>query len=165
LRKILLAGTKAPSAVNSQPWEFIVVEDQNIIEKLAEIKYRQSLENPPQIAGDSPDKNEQHALAQKRSFQNAAIVAICHKVEWERSVWLCIENIALAAVSEGLGSGIVLYWGDTRKEAEKVLGLPEEYELTALLKIGVPAEEGYPRDRNPYNPRRPEFSWLHKNRF
>jgi nitroreductase len=164
LRKIILAGTKAPSAVNRQPWEFIIVKDQDIIDQLSEIKREQTRKSPPKTA-KGVDAVESIANAQKNSFRNASIVAVCHIVEWERSVWLCIENMSLAAVAEGLGSGIVLYWGEGKKEAEKTLGLPEGYELTALLKIGQPAEEGYPREKNPYAPRRPEFSWLHMDRF
>ena len=51
--------------------------------------------------------------------------------------------------------------------AGELLGLPVNYELTALMKFGEPGEEeGYTRDKNPGRPgRRPEFSWLHKNRF
>jgi hypothetical protein len=33
------------------------------------------------------------------------------------------------------------------------------YELTCVLKVGVPGEEGSPRKR------RLESSWLHKNKF
>lgn len=165
LKKIILAGTKAPSAVNSQPWEFIIVGDKKTFNQLSEIKYKQNLGNPPKRVEGDPEAVKKLAQAQKDSFRNASIVAVCHKVEWERSVWMCIENMSLAAIAEGLGSGIVLYWGEGQKEAGKVLGLPEDYEVTALLKIGVPGEEGYPRDKNPYAPRRPEFSWLHKDRF
>ena len=43
LRKIILAGTKAPSGSNVQPWEFIVIEDPKVIEQLAEYKYQQTL--------------------------------------------------------------------------------------------------------------------------
>jgi hypothetical protein len=46
-----------------------------------------------------------------------------------------------------------------------MLGIPEGYELTTLVKFGEPGEEGFPRDQNPSGPRRPEFSWLHKDRF
>ena len=165
LKKIILAGTESPSAVNRQPWEFIIVEDEKIIDQLSEIKYRQTKGNPPERVKGDPDAIETLARSQKDSFRNAAIVAVCHLAEWERSVWMCIENISLAAVAEGLGTGIVLYWDEGQKEAGRALGLPEDYEVTAILKIGVPGEEGHPRDRNPYMPRRPEFSWLHKNRF
>lgn len=164
LRKIILAGTKAPSAVNSQPWEFIIIKDQKIIDQLSGIKYQQTRKDPPRNVEES-DAVEKIALAQKESFKNASVVAVCNKAEWERSVWLCIENMLLAAVAEGLGSGIVLYWGEGEKDAEKILGLPEGYELTAIVKIGEPGEEGFPRDKNPYAPRRPKFSWLHIDRF
>ncbi len=107
----------------------------------------------------SPDKGL------KDSFTNASIVAVCHLKEWERSVWMCIENMALAAVGEGLGSGIVLYWAEGLEEAGRTLGLPDDYEVTAVLKIGVPGEEEYPRDKNPYHPRREDYSWLHRDRF
>ncbi|MGD9031988.1 MAG: nitroreductase family protein [Desulfobacteraceae bacterium] len=164
LRKIILTGTKAPSAVNRQPWEFIIVKNQEIIDQLSEIKRQQTLKDPPKTAKGA-DAVERIANSQNKSFRNASIVAVCNIVEWERSVWLCIENISLAAVAEGLGSGIVLYWGEGKKEAERALGLPQGYELTAILKIGEPGEEGYPREKNPYAPRRPEFSWLHIDRF
>jgi nitroreductase len=165
LRKIMQAGTKAPSAVNRQPWEFILVEDKVTIDQLSDIKYRQTKSHPPQKVEGDPAAVEKLAQAQKDSFYNTSIVVVCHMVEWERSVWMCIENMSLAATAEGLGSGIVLYWGEGQKEVGSVLGLPEEYEVTALLKIGVPGEEGYSRDKNPYYPRRPEFSWLHHDRF
>ena len=164
LRRIILAGTKAPSALNRQPWEFIIVEDPSTIDQLADLKYQLTLKTPV----SSPEKKkklEKRGMAQKESFRNASIVAVCNKVEWERSLWLCIENISLAAVAEGLGTGIVLYWEEEKASVEKLLGLTAEYELTAVLKIGVPAEEGYSRDKNLFGPRRPDFSWLHKDRF
>src|SRR4030042_365009 len=40
LRRILLAGSKAPSAGNRQSWEFVVIDDPKIIGPLAEIKYQ-----------------------------------------------------------------------------------------------------------------------------
>jgi nitroreductase len=165
LKKIMLAGTKAPSAVNRQPWEFVLVEDQKIIEQLAQIKCDLSKKNPPERVKDDPAAVEKLAQAQKDSFRNASIVAVCHLVDWERSVWMCMENMSLAAVAEGLGSGIVMYWGEGQKAAGKVLGLPKNYEVTAVLKIGVPGEEGYPRENNPYAKRRPEFGWLHTDQF
>jgi len=165
LRKIILAGTKAPSAVNRQPWEFVIVEDQSMIDQLAELKYQLNRKEDPDRGPLTDEQREKGALRQKIYFRNTSVVAVCNEVGWERSVWLCIENMSLAAVAEGLGSCIVLFWGEEKKKAETLLGLPEKYELTALLKIGVPGEKVFARDKNPRGPRRPEFSWLHKNRF
>ena len=73
--------------------------------------------------------------------------------------WLAVENMSLAAVAEGLGSNIISYWEAAKKEVEKILGLPADYELTCVLKFGVPGEEVPPPKR------RDELSWLHKNQF
>jgi len=51
LKKITLAGTKAPSAGNCQPWEFIIVDDQKIIDQLAELKYQQNRRLSPSRDG------------------------------------------------------------------------------------------------------------------
>ena len=164
LRKIILAGTKAPSAANRQPWEFIIVDDQKIIDQLAELKYQQNRRIPPQ-EGEGQGEVEKKALHQKRSFQSASIVAVCNQAGQAPGVWLCMENMSLAAVADGVGSVIVSYRDEYKEEVEKTLGIPEGYELTALMKFGVPGEEGFPRDKNPSAPRRSEFSWLHKNKF
>ena len=158
LKKIILAGSRAPSAGNSQPWEFIIVDDQKMIDQMAEQKYRLSLTMPPR-AGEGPDQVRERALGQKKSFENASAVAVCYQTGHTASAWLCIENMSLAAVSDGLGSGIVVFWGEQEKEIKKILGIPEDHELAAVLKIGEPGEIASPP------PKRPEFSWLHRNRF
>jgi nitroreductase len=158
LRKIISAGAKAPSGGNSQPWEFIIVDDPAIVEQLAELKYQLNRKFRPR-KGEGRKEVEQRALNQKKSFQNASVVAVCCESEGEPSAWLCIENMSLAAVAEGLGSGIVAYWDRKKRKGEKILGLPKDYELVAVMKIGMPEKEAAPPSR------RPEFSWLHKNRF
>ena len=164
IKKIILAGTKAPSGGNSQPWEFIMVDDQKAIDQLAELKFQLNQTMSPK-GGEGQKEVDARALKQKQSFRNASVVAVCCQSGASSGAWLCIENMSLAAVAEGLGSGIVTYWGKQKEEAEKLLGLPSGYELTAVLKVGVPGEEGFPREKNPSRPRRPDFSWLHKNQF
>jgi len=158
VRGLLLAGSKAPSGGNRQPWEFIIIDDQKIIDQLGEIKYQLNRQFTPQEEETQKDV-EDRALFQKKSFENASIVAVCCESKQSANGWLCIENISLAAVADGLGTGIVSYWNEGKNQAEKLLGLPKDYQLVCVLKIGVPGEEGTPRKR------RPEFSWLHRNRF
>ena len=43
IRKIIIAGTRSISAENSQPWEFIIVDDTQLIEQIAEHKYQLNL--------------------------------------------------------------------------------------------------------------------------
>jgi nitroreductase len=158
LRKIILAGTKAPSGGNRQPWEFVIVDDQGIIDRIAEIKYQQNRTIAPG-EGETQKEVDTRALRQKESFDNASIVVVCNKVGESPSAWLCIENMCLVTFAEGLGSVITGFWEEYQEEVERTIGVPEGYELAGVIKIGVPAEDGSPPQR------RPEFSWLHKNRF
>jgi len=164
LRKIILAGTKAPSGRNTQPWEFVIIEDQSLIDDIANIKYELTLKLAP-VDGTDRDKFIKMATAQKDSFRNASVLAVVHKEGGDAGAWLCIENISLAAVAEGLGSGIVFYAPEEKAMITELLDFPGGYDLTAVLKIGVAGEQGYQREKNPYAPRRTEFSWLHKNRY
>jgi nitroreductase len=164
LKRIILAGTKAPSGMNAQPWEFVIVEDQSLIDDMADIKYRMTMNLAPKD-GAEIDRYKRMAQDQRDSFRNASILAICHREGGEASSWLCMENIMLAAVAEGLGSGIVFYAHEEKAMVIELLGFPGGYDLAAVLKIGVAGHEGFPRENSPYGPRRPEFSWLHRNSF
>lgn len=160
IKKIVQAGTKAPSGRNTQPWEFVHIEDAELIEQVAQIKYDITINMDP----SNPD-SQKHATAQKNSFQNASVLAICYQPMGEASTWLAIENICLAAVAEGLGSSIAFYAGEPKEQVADLLGLPVGFGLTCILKVGVPGEEGCDRNNNPIGARRPEFSWLHKNKY
>ena len=158
LRKIILAGSKAPSAGNRQSWEFIMIDDLKIIDQLGEIKYQLNRKFSPG-PGETQKEVEERALNQKKWFQNASVIAVCTRSGDVGTGWLAVENMSLAAVAERLNSNIITYWDEEKKEVEKILGLREDYELTCVLKIGVAEVEVTPPKR------RPEFSWLHKNKF
>ena len=158
LRKVILAGSKAPSAGNRQSWEFIMIDDLKIIDQLGEIKYQLNRKFSPG-PGETQKEVEERALNQKKWFQNASVIAVCTRSGDVGTGWLAVENMSLAAVAEGLNSNIITYWDEGKKEVEKILGLREDYELTCVLKIGVAEVEVTPPKR------RPEFSWLHKNKF
>ena len=158
LRKVILAGSKAPSAGNRQSWEFIMIDDLEIIDQLGEIKYQLNKKFSPG-PGETQKEVEERALNQKKWFQNSSVVAICTRSGDVGTGWLAVENMSLAAVAEELNSNIITYWDEGKKEVEKILGLREDYELTCVLKIGVAEVEVTPPKR------RPEFSWLHKNKF
>ncbi|MDI7261593.1 MAG: nitroreductase family protein [Thermodesulfobacteriota bacterium] len=158
LRKIILAGSKAPSAGNRQSWEFIVIDDPKTIDQLGEIKYQLNRKFSPG-PGETQRDVEDRALNQKKWFQNASVVAVCTRSGDFGTGWLAVGNMSLAATAAGLGSNIISYWDEGKKEVEKILGLPLDYELTCVMKFGVPeGEVALPK-------KRPEFSWLHKNKF
>ena len=72
IMRIIAAGTKAPSGTNQQRWEFIIVDDPALIEKISERKYVLNRGNKPRgEAAESPEK-EKGAQMQKESFANAS---------------------------------------------------------------------------------------------
>lgn len=158
LRKLLAAGAKAPSTRNKQSWEFILVEDRRRVDQIAELKYQYNRKFSPG-PGESQQEVEARARNQQKWFQNASVVAVCTQGGDVASAWLAVENISLAAVAEGLGSGIIGFGGEEKKAVETLLGLPAGYELTCVLKVGVP-EGAVTKPAM-----RPEFSWLHTNTF
>jgi nitroreductase len=158
LRKLLAMGAKAPSTRNKQSWEFILVEDRKRVDQIAELKYQYNRKFAPG-PGETQQAVEERARNQQKWFQHASVVAVCTQGGDVASAWLAVENISLAAVAEGLGSGIIGFGGEEKKAVETLLGLPAGYELTCILKVGVP--EG-PVTKPAM---RAEFSWLHTNTF
>jgi len=186
LKKLLLAGVKAPSGSNVQPWEFILIDDLNIIKQIAELKYQQTLkmridqlvlENPGLIAQfytkTGKPLSTERVSQQKDNYLHSTVVAVCNKkghgvgrkpwmnIENIASTWMCIENISLAATAEGLGTQISIFREEHKIAVEKLLNIPEEYELTTILLIGEIGEE--PDEKR--DSIRTDYSWLHKNTF
>jgi nitroreductase len=193
LSRIIVAGTKAPSGSNVQPWEFIILDDPEIIEKVAEHKYQQTLKmaidemilaDPriiEQICQQTLDNpvSLKRARIQKDTYQNSTVIAVCNKkwhgmgrkpwmnIENIASTWMCIQNMQLAATADGFGILTSIFREEHKVAVEKLLSIPEEYELATMVLIGVKKEciarqeiLGERRARV-----RPTFTWLHRNRF
>jgi nitroreductase len=115
LEKIVDAGRRAPSGYNRQPWEFIVVRDRQIMERLGKI---------------------QSCIADA-----AAAVAVVMdegaSKYWKEDAGAAIENMLLASVALGYSSlwveGYVLMQEEYGKS---VLKVPESRRLLAILPIG-----------------------------
>ena len=159
LMRILVAGTKAPSGTNQQRWEFIVVDDPALIEQIAERKYVLNRGNKPRGEEAATPEMEKAAQAQKDSFANGSHIAVYYKEGGRDEAWMCLENMSLAAVAEGLGTRIAFFRAGAERDIDKILQVPQGYELACVLSIGVPALEP------PAPQLRPGGSWLHRNRF
>lgn len=150
LESILEAGRWAPSYINSQPWEFIVVRDGALRAKLAEVLKRVT-------------------LAWTGFAQAPVLVAVAvdptrdpsHSVEGGAAA---VQNMALAAHSLGLAS----FWaglhaadggkGSVVDEVRTLLGLPKHMSLVAILPVGHPGYEAR-------SSRRPLAETVHAERF
>lgn len=125
LAKIVDAGRRAPSGYNTQPWEFIIVTDRAILDRLGDI---------------------QGCISQA----DAAIGIVADESAtkyWKEDASAAIENMLLAAVALGYASlwveGYVLMNEEFGKE---VLQVPDRLRLLAILPIGKPDQT--PRQGN-----------------
>jgi len=118
LEKIVDAARLAPSGYNRQPWEFIVVTDRSVIDKL-------------KIA----------ALWMEDAGAIIAVVMETSSEFWLEDGSAAVENILIA--STALGYGSCWLQGDTEpreEELKELLGVPDEKKLLTLVPIGVPSE-------------------------
>ena len=136
---LLRAGMAAPSAVNKQPWHFIVVTEREVLDKLAEANPNAGMLRKAPLAivpcGDMDKALEGDARAY-----------------WIQDVSAATENILLAAHDLGLGA----VWTGTYPSAERVsaisqvLALPENVIPLCTIVIGYP--EGNQTPKNKWNP-------------
>ena len=141
VNEILKAAMAAPSAVNSQPWEFIVITSPEVKKKLSQVSpYAHFAANAPVLL----------ALVCRR--ENA-----CPEYN-EIDMGICIENILLETVAQNLGAvclGIAPQ-ADRMEAMAKILKLDDSKEAFALIPIGHPAREPKPADR--FDPSR--ITWI-----
>lgn len=133
VERLLRAAMAAPSAGNQQPWQFVVLDDRGLLDRI------------PQF----------HAYAGMLREAPAAVV-VCGdtrgaplKQYWEQDCSAATQNLLLAAHALGLGA----VWLGIHPEADRVramgelLGLPEGVIPLAVVALGHPAERKPPADR------------------
>ncbi len=159
LKRLLKAGSLAPSAGNRQAWFVVVINDPGTREKLGAIKHTQN-------AAFTPDTEKGRALlqAQKEVFRNSTSLMVYTFAPAEKdphrydmgSAWLFVENFCLAAIPEGLGTQMFAYWDDFEKEVNRMLGVPDKYKQVVGINVGVP----YPEYQPPQKVYKDESKWV-----
>jgi len=155
ITKILEAAQWAPSWANTQCWEFIIIRDKDLIQKVVDTF---SETNP----------------ARRGSESSNLLIAFCGKSDlpayrdgvkrtkfdsWYMfDLGLAVQNMQLTAHDIGLGSVVV--GSMDHKKCSELLNVTHPYELLGILTIGKPA------DQKKEGPKRREISeFWHKEKF
>lgn len=135
LVSIVKAGMAAPSAVNLQPWSFIIIDEAETLNKL----------------------NEVHPYSNLKTATAAVVVCgLLDKTDNEgiREYWVqdcsaASENILLAAHAYGVGAvWCGVYPTEERvKAVSEVLDIPENVIPLNIITMGFPAENPEPKDK------------------
>lgn len=128
---ILKCAMAAPSAMNKQPWELLVVTDKEILEKLASIAPNASYSKNSQLAiivcGNKP-------ASEKFWIQDCCAVT---------------ENILLAVESLNLGAVWCAVFPDDIKvqQIQELFSIPEDTIPLNIIPIGYPLVKEFPKQK------------------
>lgn len=165
---VLEAATFAPSAENTQPWEFVVVRDDAARGRIADLMRRA-------WEGGGRDFAQQHLderiLADVDAgvaggFEAAPVHVVvgadaerCIEVAIPESIFPALQNLLLAATALGLGSALTTmatYMGD---ELRTIVAMPEHVRPMAVVPLGHPSTPLGPPRREPFT------GHTHRDRF
>jgi len=135
LDKILKAGMAAPTAVNMQPWSFVVVTERKKLDELASgLPYAKMLikAGAAIIVCAEP----------KSAFEKSADFAVI-------DASLASENILLAIEALDLGGVWTAAYPDQVRvdHVRKVLGIPKDIIPLNVIPVGHPTGEDKPKDK------------------
>ncbi len=150
LKKILEAARQAPSAGNSQPWEFVVVKDPETRKKVSKgiaLKIKEEVGKDPDIA--------RGIAVQPFLYTAPVIIAVCGDPRLQEAypAWMdryalmrqslsnCIYTLQLAAACFGLATAwATIQSGPTQDAVKEILGIPEGYTVDHMVPVGYADE-------------------------
>lgn len=152
---VLKAGLFAPSACNTQPWYFTVIQDKDLIDTLSSESKKEFVNHENEIFRKMA-MNENYRL-----FYNAQTIIVISgeksAIEPKIDCAAATQNMLLAAESLGIGScwiGLVAFLFRSQRcpEFAKRLEIPEGYEPYYAITLG------YKKYDNPNAPSRREHT-------
>ena len=170
LKRVISAAFKAPTNDHLRQLEFIVVRGrENIVKVIAPLaKNMAAFKDLVFEVDESGDKDKMAMFAdalpkqQKMLMESGLLILpfFCQKqspllkpteqssLNYFASAWCALENMLLAATSEGLGTVFHIPVSDEADQIKKIVHAPEGYEFICLLTMGYPAENAFlPRQK------------------
>src|SRR5437588_828089 len=157
IRRILEAGTAAPSGGNMQRWRFLVVIDP-AVKQAAAVYYKRTWDEQaaPRYRAGTPAPGTSAERFQRMLAAAQHLADHLHEAPvWivpclvgapgqaptrtsGSSIYPAVQNMLLAARALGLGATLTTLYLNFEKEVETALGLPAGVHSYELLPIGYP---------------------------
>ncbi|WP_368262778.1 nitroreductase family protein [Clostridium disporicum] len=170
--KLLDAATQAPSPKNQQTWHFVVLQNRDIINKIAEIVTNKHIYLAEIAKEEKQRKLMMNTLPYYICFKDAPVVVIVYSKAYKmieedilkannaneevieilksthsevQGIGAAVENFLLAATAMGYGACYMTGPAHSKREIEELINFNKEgYELMAMISLGIP-EEGTPK--------------------
>ncbi len=141
---ILEAGRLAPSSLNVQPWQFIVIKNKQTIKEVHTCSYYHTTKKiPPVMIAIILDKNKRPTLKMDQDFEKRFLPHLQYI-----NIGLPAITMAYQATILGIDSGIK---SPVSRIVDKLLRLPKGMECSLVVNIGYKAKQSkkYKREREP----------------
>ncbi|MGL5312098.1 MAG: nitroreductase family protein [Peptostreptococcaceae bacterium] len=127
IEKLLRAAMQAPSAGNQQPWEFIVIENKETLEKLSNMSPYSKLIKDAPLAFLLLGNEERMRYAEN----------------WEQDMGACTQNLLLQAVELDLGAVWMSAWplDDRINYIKDIFNLKNNLRPYSVVTVGYPDEK------------------------
>lgn len=139
LKRCLEAARLAPSACNSQPWKFIVINDPEIKDKAAKAAFEQLLDfndfvfRAPVLI----------LIVSERQKFSAKIGGVLKKKNFSlMDIGIAAEHFCLQAADEGLGTCMLGWFRETR--VKKMFHIPKSNRVELIISVGYSADNNIP---------------------
>ncbi len=159
IRELIEAAMKAPSAINQQPWAFIVVKEPSRLTHMSDQAKAYFLK--ASLGAPAHPFRDMLSDPKYDIFYNAPaliVIATSEPTDWAvEDCALAAENLMLAAYARGLGTcwiGFAQHWLTT-DDGKAALGVPKSYTPIAPIVVGHPSREPPPVPRKV-----PDIRWI-----
>lgn len=176
LLKLLEAATYAPSPKHQQNWHFVVLQNREIIDRMAEIVSESHAHIASMARTEKEQRQYMNLLPYYINFKGAPVTVLVYSsryymIEEEilrannaseevleeilspqsgaQGIGAAVQNFLLAAASMGYGTCYLTGPAHAKKEIEELIGFDKEgYNLMAMISLGIP------EDKTPEQPKR-----------
>ena len=131
------AARMAPSACNSQPWRFIVVDDPELKKKLVSVARSGIFGVMNHFLNQAPVIIV--VVAQREKFLSEVGGKIMSTSYYLIDIGIACENLVLQATELGLGTCFVGYFNE--RGVKKLLRIPRREKVVLLIAMGYPGED------------------------
>lgn len=131
IEKVLDTARLAPSACNSQPWKFVVIDDNELLSKISKSLYTPAI-GINKFATTAPAFII--VIDEKRNITSGVGSLIKKQDYTSVDIGIASEHICLAATELGLGT-CMMGWFD-EKEIKKILEIPKSRKIHLVISIG-----------------------------
>lgn len=136
LERCIEAARLAPSACNSQPWKFLVIDEAGLRERVARAAFDEAL-RMNEFAFKAPVLV---AIVSQRQKFSAKIGGILKRKNYSlMDIGIAAEHFCLQAVEEGLGSCMLGWFNE--KPVRKLLSIPRGRRVELIISVGYSADE------------------------